>query len=243
LLLSVIYHRQLPLAARLTELLRWQVISLPQYFRTALPVVLTELLWALGMTTYQVVYARIGTEAVAAINIALSIDRVLFVIFIGLAHAAAIMIGNRIGAGQVDQAMTYARRFLGLGPLVALVIGSLVLVSIQPILAVYQVSFLTKTYAGRLLMIMALLLAVRASNLVLLIGVLRSGGDTCFGFMIDGGVIWLVGVPLALVGAFVLDWPVDGVYLLVMVEEIVKLSLGLWRVFSQRWVHQLAAPV
>jgi hypothetical protein len=28
----------------------------------------------------------------------------------------------------------------------------------------------------------------------------------------------------------------------VMGEEAVKLSLGLWRVYSRRWIHQLAAP-
>lgn len=242
LLLLIIYYRRLPLAARPVELARWRLISLPRYFKTALPVILTELLWSLGMTTYQVVYARIGTEAVAAANIALSIDRVMFVVFIGLAHAASIMIGNRIGAGQPERAMLYARRFLGLGPLAALVVGALLLASIEPILAFYQVSALTKIYAARLLLIMALLLAVRVSNLMLLIGVLRSGGDTRFGFMIDGGIIWLVGVPLAFIGAFVLHLPVYGVYLLVMVEEFVKLSLGLWRVFSQRWIHHLAVP-
>lgn len=243
LLLLVIYRRRLPVAARLSELLYWRPISLPRYFKTSLPVILTEILWALGVTAYQAIYARIGTEAVAAVNIAVSIDRVTFAIFIGLAHAAAIMIGNRIGAGQLGRAMLYARRFLALGPLVAVGLGLLLLVSIEPMLTLYEVSALTKFYTARLLLIIALLLALRVTNLLLLIGVLRSGGDTRFGFVIDAGVIWLVGVPLALMGAFVFNWPVYWVYLLVMGEEAVKLSLGLWRVYSRRWIHQLAAPV
>lgn len=242
LLLLAIYHRRLPLAARLPELFHWTVIPLPQYFKTSLPVVLTEILWSLGVTTYHVVYARIGIEAIAAVNIALSIDRVTFVIFIGMAHAAAIMIGNQIGAGGQDQAMVYARRFLVLGPLVAVVVGLLLILIANPILGLYQVSDLTRDYAYRILVVIALLLAVRVSNMLLLIGVLRSGGDTRFGFIIDAGAIWVVGVPLALMGAFVWHWPVYAVYLLVMAEEVVKLSLGLWRVFSQRWIHQLAVP-
>ena len=187
------------------------------------------------------IYARIGTEAVAAVNIALSIDRVTFAVFIGLAHAAAIMIGNRIGAGELERAMLYARRFLVLGPLLAVVLG-LLLAAVQPMLTLYEVSALTKFYAARLLLIIALLLALRVSNLLLLVGVLRSGGDTRFSLVIDGGVIWLVGVPLALLGAFVFHWPVHWVYLLVMVEEAIKLSLGLWRVYSKRPIHQLAVP-
>ncbi|MBN1217820.1 MAG: MATE family efflux transporter [Anaerolineae bacterium] len=242
LLLLAIYHRRLPLAARLSELFHWTAISLPQYFKTSLPVVLTEILWSLGVTTYHVVYARIGTEAIAAVNIALSIDRVMFVIFIGMAHAAAIMIGNQIGAGGRDRAMVYARRFLVLGPLVAVAVGALLMLIANPILGLYQVSDLTRGYAYRILVVIALLLAVRVSNMLLLIGVLRSGGDTRFGFFIDAGAIWVVGVPLAMMGAFVWHWPVYAVYLLVMAEEVVKLSLGLWRVFSQRWIHQLAVP-
>jgi hypothetical protein len=27
-----------------------------------------------------------------------------------------------------------------------------------------------------------------------------------------------------------------------LLEEAVKLSLGLWRVYSKRWIHQLAVP-
>jgi putative MATE family efflux protein len=242
LLLLIIYRRRLPLAARLPELLNWRPISLPRYFQTSLPVILTEILWALGVTAYQAIYARIGTEAVAAVNIALSIDRVTFAVFIGLAHAAAIMIGHRIGAGEPEQAMLYARRFLTLGPLVAVAMGLLLLAAIEPLLSLYQVSALTSFYTTRLLQIIAMLLILRVSNLLLLIGVLRSGGDTRFGFWIDAGVIWLVGVPLALLGAFVFHWPVHWVYLLVMGEEAVKLTLGLWRMTSRRWIHQLAAP-
>jgi Na+-driven multidrug efflux pump len=160
-----------------------------------------------------------------------------------MAHAAAIMIGNQIGAGGQGQAMVYARRFLVLGPLVAVVAGLCLMLIANPILDLYQISDLTRDYAYRILVVIALLLAVRVSNVLLLIGVLRSGGDTRFGFIIDAGAIWVVGVPLALVGAFVWHWPVYAVYLLVMAEEVVKLSLGLWRVFSQRWIHQLAVPV
>jgi Na+-driven multidrug efflux pump len=152
------------------------------------------------------------------------------------------MIGNRIGAGELERAMLYARRFLALGPLVAVAMGLLLLAATGPMLTLYQVSPLTKFYTARLLLIIALVLSLRVTNLLLLIGVLRSGGDTRFGFLIDGGLIWLVGVPLASLGAFVFHWPVHWVYLLVMSEELVKLSLGLWRVTSKRWIHQLAAP-
>jgi putative MATE family efflux protein len=241
IVVGVVYSRKMPVAARLSEMLNLKVISLRQFLKTTVPVMLTEITWSLGITTYNVIYARIGTESIAAVNIAVTIDRVLFVVFIGLAFACATMLGNRIGAGEIEKATTYAKRFLALGPLIAITLGITLLISVDAVLPLYKVSALTIKFAHNLLMIMAFTLTIRVSNLLLLIGILRSGGDTRFAFFIDAGVVWLVGVPLAFTGAFILQWPVYLVYLLVMTEEVVKLGLGAWRFSSQRWIHRLTA--
>jgi Na+-driven multidrug efflux pump len=75
-----------------------------------------------------------------------------------------------------------------------------------------------------------------------LIGILRSGGDTLYAMLIDAGIIWIIGVPMALLGAFILHLPVYLVYTLVMADEITKLLLGLRRFFQGRWAHTLTAP-
>ena len=64
------------------------------------------------------------------------------------------------------------------------------------------------------------------------IGVFRSGGDTNYSMIVDAGSIWLIGVPLAFVGAFVFDLPVYWVYVLVVTEEI----------FKGPWIHHLIEP-
>ena len=89
---------------------------------------------------------------------------------------------------------------------------------------------------------MAISLPFRTGNLILLIGILRSGGDTRYAFLIDAGAVWGIGVPLAFFGAFYLGLPVYWVYSLVLIEEVVKLSLGLYRFFSDRWINRLTAP-
>lgn len=242
ILLVGVYAGRLPAAASLPALLNFRRLSLRRFFKVTMPVVLTEVLWSLGITTYHVVYARISTESVAAVNIAISIDRVLFVVFIGMAHAAAIMIGNQIGAGAPGKAMDNARRFMVLGPALAAILGLLVITIINPVLGLYHVSAETTGYARYVMVIMALTLPIRVSNLLLLIGMLRSGGDTNYAFIIDAGVIWSIGVPLAFFGAFVLHWPVHWVYLLAMIEEVVKLGLSAQRVFSKKWINHLAVP-
>jgi Na+-driven multidrug efflux pump len=77
----------------------------------------------------------------------------------------------------------------------------------------------------------------------MVVGVLRSGGDTRFCLFLDGVIIWIVGVPSALIGAFVFHLPVHWVYLLVFTDELSKMIVGLPRFFSRKWIHNLAQTV
>jgi len=51
--------------------------------------------------------------------------------------------------------------------------------------------------------------------------------------------IWVIGVPAAMIGGFVLQLPVYGVYALVLLEEAVKAVIVFWRFQSRRWIHDL----
>ena len=242
LLLLIIYRRKLPVAAKLPALLNFKILSIKKFFNTTLPVIATEIVWSFGITTYNVVYARIGTESIAAVNIAGTLDKIIFVVFIGLGNACAIMIGNRIGAQENELATIYAKKYLLLGAVGASVLGLIMFIFATPLLSFYQVSAVTIDFTVKLIGLMALSLPVRSLNLILLIGILRAGGDTRVAFFIDAGSVWAVGVPMAFIGAFVLGLPVHWVYLMVLADEIVKLVLGLYRFFSQRWINYLVAP-
>ena len=242
-LLVLIYRKKLPVAAKLRSLLNFKILPIIKFFNTTLPVIATEIVWSFGITTYNVVYARIGTESIAAVNIAGTLDKIIFVVFIGLGHACAIMIGNQIGAEQNELATSYAKKYLVFGAIGAAIFGLIMYIFAIPMLSFYKVSDVTINYTTKLIRLMALTLPVRSLNLILLIGVLRSGGDTRAAFFIDAGSVWVIGVPMALIGAFVLDLPINLVYLMVLAEEVIKLILGLYRFYSQRWINYLVAPV
>jgi len=239
-LLWLTYRRGSPAAGRLKELFSYDLAFARKVLKPALPVVANEVLWSTGTSAYSVAYARIGTDAIAAMNIAASIDNMAFVLIFGFGHACAIMVGNRIGEGDEPQAFRYALRTLFLGMLAAVLVGAIILASANTLLTLYNVPPEVIDYAHHVLVIIGLLLWLRATNMILFIGVFRSGGDTRFAFILDGVIIWVVGVPLAFIGAFVFHLPVYWVYLLAMSEEITKWSLGMYRFFSRKWIHNLA---
>lgn len=215
----------------------WRVL------KPVLPVALNELLWALGISIYSAVYARISTEAIAAVNIQTAIDGLTFVVFLGLGNACAILVGHQIGAGEESQAYRTAGRSIGLAILGGICMG-VILVFISPtIISFYKVSPLAAIHARKLILVLAFFVWVRASNHTLIIGVMRSGGDTHYSFLIDVGGVWIIGVPMALLGAFVFHLPVYWVFCMLMADEVSKWFLGMWRYFSRRWIHNLADKI
>ncbi len=237
---AITYWRKLPAAAKLAEMLDIDRVLVSRFARTASPVILGEILWSLGTTIYTGIYARIGTAPLAAVSIASSIEGVALVPFIAMANAAAIMLGNRIGAGKVADAMDYAWRFLFLSVGGGVVIGVVILITRGALMSLYRISPEARIDALGVLGAIAITLWLKAGNLAMIVGIMRSGGDTRFAFLADIGSMWLLGIPIALVGAFVLALPIYWVVLLVVVaDEGTKFFILLWRVRSALWIRSV----
>ena len=242
-LLTVIYRGNSPVAASLRELTNFDGGFFGKVIRPMFPVILNELLWALGVTTYNVIYGRMGTSSYAAMNIVSTIEQMAFVIFIGIANATSVLVGNRIGAGREEEAQLYAGRSLGLGVVGGIIIGLILQLVKEPVLSLYNVSPEVIENAGHVMDVVSLFLWVRVTNMTIVIGILRAGGDTRFSLFLDGIIIWLVGVPMAYLGANVFHLPVYLVYLCAMSEEVTKWFLGIARYRSRKWINDLAAQV
>ena len=242
-LLLTIYAGNSPVAASLRELTDFDAKFFGKVIKPMLPVMLNELLWALGITTYNIIYGRMGTASYAAMNIVNTIEQVAFVLFIGVANATSVLVGNRIGAGKENEAYVYAGRSLGLGIVGGIIIGLLLQLVKGPVLSLYKVSPEVIENAEHVINVITFLLWLRVNNMTIVIGILRAGGDTRFSLFLDGIIIWLVGVPMAYLGANVFHLPVYLVYLCAMSEEVAKWFLGLTRYRSKKWINNLAAQV
>jgi putative MATE family efflux protein len=243
-LLAVVYLSRLnPSAATLRDLLEFDIKFVLSIIKPVLPVIANEFLWSMGITTYNAIYAHISTDAIAAINIVATIDQMAFVVFYGIGSATAILVGNLIGEGEKERAYNYAGRSLGLQVFGALVMGFLIIQFAGSIFQIYKVSPEVILDAHNLLIVLALGMSVRAANHVIIIGILRSGGDTRFSLILDGFVIWIVGVPVTAAGAFLFHLPIHLVYALTLSEEITKFAVGLVRYYSKKWINDLTLPL
>jgi putative MATE family efflux protein len=238
-LVWLVYRLKTPLAAPLRQLFSFDQIFLKKLLHRILPVMSNELIWALGITAYAAIYARLGTEAYAAVAIKDTIENLMFVPFIGITNACAILVGHTIGAGKKEAAQGFVKQSviisMGLGLLLGLLLG----LSRNFIISYFNIEDTTRGFAVSMVLVLAFSLWMRASNILFFIGMMRPGGDTKFAIRMDASSMWLIGVPLALLAAFVFHLPVYFVYLTVMIEEAVKFIVSVWRYRSKRWIHDL----
>ncbi|HSN65391.1 MAG TPA: MATE family efflux transporter, partial [Fusibacter sp.] len=140
----------------------------------------------------------------------------------------------------IEKAIDYNKKFLALSILLGVVVGCVIVLTAPLIVtALYSLSPESYVITIKTLKILAFFMAFKFYNTIIIIGTLRSGGDTMFSMLLEISCFWLIGVPLALIGAFVLDLPVYLVVALVNIEEIVKMVLGLPRIMSNKWAKRL----
>lgn len=235
------WGRRYPCVGKLREMMDWTRGWIGRYLKVALPVILNEVTWSIGVTLFSVIFAHVDTEAVAAYNITSTVSQLAMVIFFGTGNAAAVMIGKKIGEGGRDEAYAYADCFAFIAPLFGLCVGGL-LVPFRLLLPVlFHVEPGVVAQASAMLLVLAAIYPFKVFNFHLIVGVCRSGGDTRFGMFYDLFGVWALALPLMALGAFVWHLPAWTVFLLSASDDFGKSFIGLWRLRSRRWLHDVTA--
>lgn len=172
-------------------------------------------------------------------NISMTLFGVLFIFAIGIGSAVAIMIGNSLGAERFEEAKVYAKKGLVVAAISGITIGLLMLVIRNSILSLYSVDASVIAYSKSITNIIIIMLPLNCVEFTLFMGILRSGGDTKFCTYVDIGALWLIGLPLALLGAFVFNFSIIIVYLLARMESITRVILCYRRYKTFKWLKNV----
>ena len=82
---------------------------------------------------------------------------------------------------------------------------------------------------------------VKAISLQLLVGILRSGGDTLWTMFVDLIPLWLVAIPITYFSGLYSGLPVAVVYLLSCSDEVIKIVPCMLRLKSKKWINNLVS--
>ena len=205
----------------------------------AIPVLLSESCWGLGITTQNSIFAHSGTDSFAAYSIMNTVSQLTWVFFIGMGSASSVILGKKIGAGEEEAARAYTTRFAWFFPVMGGLIG-LFLFPLSRILPfIFNVSPQIIKIAQTMLYVLMALYPLRAFNMLIIVGVCRSGGDTLYGSIIDNGWVWLLAIPLGVAATFVWHCPAWLIMLCLESEQLFKAVCGMARIKSGKWLHNV----
>lgn len=239
LMLVAVNVMHLPPAGRIKTIFSYHKDMTARFIKIATPVVINEVLWSTGVAMYSVVYGRMNREAMATMAITQTIEQIAFVFSVGIGNSCAIMLGNSLGAKEGESVYQDAKRFVRINFVLGAVVGLILMLLAPSIANIYNQSAGVYYNIIATLNIFGMYLMFKSVNLVVIVGVLRSGGDTTFSAMLDGFGVWGIGVPLAFLTGLVFKLELPFVYAAILFEEFVKLGFGLKRLASRKWMNNL----
>ena len=215
---------------------------LKAYISKTTPTFLNDTLWAFGTVLYAVAYSKAGTSAIAASQIASSTGNFFIVTAVCVAIGSSIMIGNELGADNIKKAIHYSKKFAILVTLVGAIFGLLLIISIPGLIKLFSVSDQLMSDIKKIFVIMGILMALKTFNTFIIIGVLRSGGDTKYALFLEMGCMWIVSLPLTFFAAYK-GLPIYILVGLTYTEEVVKFIFGVPRAISKKWAQNLVKNI
>ena len=239
ILVTVSYRRKYQIAGSIREFTSFNWAFLSRFFTITGPVIFNEIIWALGITVQNIIFARTNTDAIAAYNITNTCSQLAWVVFIGLGNGVAVLIGKKIGEGREEQARDYARRITVFAPLLSAGVA-LALYPLSKLLPlVFNVNDNVLGYVSAMFIVLCCSYPFRAFNMTLIVGVCRAGGDTIFCVLFEMIFMWCYSLPLGAALAFIVHAPVWLIYLCICSEDLFKMIFGLWRLRSGRWLRSV----
>ena len=221
------------------DLAAFEMGLLKNYLKNGLPVAFNEVFWSIGVSIQSMILGRLGADAVSASQMSSIVQQFATVFIFGVANAAAIIIGNDIGAGRMEEAKSRIRAFRWIAVWVGLFAAGVILVLSRPVVGFYNVPEETKELALQMLRMLPVIVLFVSQTGIGVVGLLRGGGDPRFGVFVDLCGLWLCAVPAALLAAFVFHAPVLAVYLCSKLDEPVKLVMLTWRMRNDRWIKDV----
>ena len=205
-----------------------------------MPLLLNETLWGAGMATLTQCYSIRGLNVIAALNISNTIGNIFNIVFIALGESVAIIVGQLLGAGKMEEARDTDNK------LIAFSVFSCVLVAIAMLLParffplLYNTNDEARTLATYFITLTAVFMPLHAF-LHSAYFTLRSGGKTIVTFLFDSVFIWCVSVTIAFLLSHYTTLSVVAVYVCVQLGDLIKCAIGFILVKKGVWLQNIVA--
>ena len=206
--------------------------------RKGVIIMINEGMWSMGMTMLIQCYSMRGLGVVAAVNITNTIFNVFNIVYIALGDAVAIIVGQLLGSGKMEEAKDTDNKLLFFSTMLCVGIGIIVIIAAPLFPMLYNTEADVKELATVLIRIMGLFMPIHAF-LHAAYFTIRSGGKTFITFLFDSCFMWVVSVPAAFVLSHYTDLPIIPLYIVPQLCELIKAIIGFVLIKKNVWLNNL----
>lgn len=210
----------------------FKLLSIP-----ILHTVASEATWAFGVVAFSVAYGKMGTDALAVVQIYTVMQNLFSIMIYGVSNSAMIFVGREIGRGNKEKAIFYARKLFKIGVIVAIILSLIMVFAIKYVVLLFNISPELKIIAIKTMWVASIPLVCFAINTILIVGILRGGGDTKIPLIVETATVWLIGVPIAFLFSVYSNFPIYVVIGLVNIEECLKSIIMMKRFYGNKWAN------
>lgn len=205
-----------------------------------MPLLLNETLWAAGTAMLTQCYSIRGLNVIAALNISNTINNVFNIVFIALGESVAIIVGQLLGAGKMDEARDTDNKMIAFSVFSCVLIAAVMLLLARFFPLLYNTNAEARTLATYFIMLTAVFMPQNAF-LHASYFTLRSGGKTIITFLFDSVFIWCVNVVIAFILSRYTDLHVAAVYAFVQMGDWIKCIIGFVLVKKGVWLQNIVS--
>ena len=210
------------------------------YRKVAIPVILSQLLWAVSVPFQTAILGHLSADAIAANSVATTFYSYLKVIVQSMSAVSAVLIGRTIGRGNMEEIKADARTLQVADIAIGIVLGVVLFLLRNPLLSFYSLTDSAMTLAAQLLVVMAFIMVGMSYQMPVSMGIIRGGGDARFTLIMNTVSTWAIVIPLSLMSAFWWKWPVVLVVIMIQSDQVFKCLPTALRIRKyDKWIKKM----
>lgn len=209
-----------------------------QIILKGMPLLANEAFWSAGMAVLMQCYSVRGLDVIAGMNISSTISNLFNVVFLSMGNAVAILVGQLLGAGEMERAKEEDTKLIFFAVSSCFVIGALMFVIAPLFPQIYNTEPQVRDLASSFIRVSAACMPL-FGFIHTTYFTLRSGGKTGITFLFDSVYLWVVSIPLAYVLSRFTGLPIVPLYLICNAVDILKCLLGFILLKKGIWLHNI----
>ena len=195
-------------------------------------------MFQLGALILAGLVSSLGEDAINADQIARNLSPLVHGITAGFNALMLMVIGQCMGAGEIDEAVRYRKHILKLNHLFVTAIGTVFLCALKPLISIFQVSVQSETWAHQILVLYIIGSILFYPSSFGTPSALRGAGDTKFVMVVAAASMFIFRIGCAYICVHLFNLNVLGIWVAMVSDWVIRMIIFEYRFRKGEWKNK-----